>query len=159
MEIEAQVSSEQYLKVIMEFFFKKPIFIFFEIIGILLLGCYILGWNLENTASTPIYYLIFSLFFIFVNPFIFYFYSKIQISKMPEITEKIIYNFGNKNISLTGKNLDSQILWEDIIKIKENSNGFILIQKNKILNFIPKSALNNNYDKFKNLLIEKGFHF
>lgn len=159
MEIEAQVSSEQYLKVIMEIFLKKPIFIFFEIIGLLLLSCYILGWNLENTASTPIYYLIFSLFFIFVNPFILYFYSKIQISKMPEITEKIIYYFGNENISLTGKNFDSLILWEDIKKIIENFNGFILIQKNKILNFIPKSALNNNYDKFKNLLIEKGFRF
>lgn len=157
MEIETQISAHQYLRVMMKLFFKKPAFIFFELIGIVLLCCYFFEWNFENISTTPAYYLWFALFFIFVNPLIFYISSKRQISNMPELTEKIIYNFRKDNILMSGKNINAQILWEDIKKIKENSDWFIFIQKNKVLNFIPKSSLGNRCDEFKNLLLQKGF--
>lgn len=157
MEIETQISAHQYLSIMMKLFFKKPAFIFFELIGIVLLCCYFFEWNFENISTTPTYYLWFALFFIFVNPLIFYISSKRQISNMPELTEKIIYNFSKDNILMSGKNIDTKILWENIKKIKENSDWFIFIQKNKVLNFIPKSSLGAKYDEFKNLLIKKGF--
>ncbi len=157
MKIQTQLFAKEYLNLMMGIFFKRPVFIFFGILGIILLFCFFLGWNIEGTTSTPIYYLLLALFLLVVNPFIFYRAMKKQIYSNPELTEKITYEFTEKQMKLTGETFTVEIPWENIKKIQENKNWFFIQQVQKVMNFIPKSAFGNNLDEFKTLIRKKGF--
>ncbi|MDR3272601.1 MAG: YcxB family protein [Flavobacteriaceae bacterium] len=156
MKIQTQISQKEYLSLTMELYFKRPLNLIFELIGILLIFCYFINRNFEKLPKTPFYYVLFGVLLVVGNPLLFYFLIKNQISKNPQLTEKITYEFSPEIIKTSGENFDEKISWENVLKITENKNWLFIHEKQKVMSFIPKSAFGERYNDFKLLIESKG---
>lgn len=148
MKAITKITQKEYEKLMMVLFYRNPIFIFFAFTGFLLIIAFLLDIKPENTAK-PYYYLLFAFFFLVVNPLVFLYSMKKQLKNNQEMMETIIYEVENNDVlKVTGESFDYQIKIENIYKVIEFKNWFLIYQDKKNLNIIPKKNMDENFQNF-----------
>jgi hypothetical protein len=154
MTIESKLTKKDYQNLMLLLTYRKPMTIVFVIIGILsfiLPVLYLSGFKLPFDKP-PYTQMIFGFVIVFALPLmIIYSANKTFVSNL-RLHEKIIYEFNQDIISITGESFNSQMDWTKIHKIKELKNWILIYQSNQVANIIKKNAFGDNLDEFRELI-------
>jgi hypothetical protein len=139
--------------------YRKPLVIFLTGVGLISFlssASYFAGLKVPIDGS-PYFPLFFGFFVVVVLPFSIYRSAKKSFSSNERINEKIIYEFTEDKIKITGETFNSELSWEKTYKILELKNWFLIYQSSLIANVIPKNAFGDDLKEFKELIGRKPF--
>jgi hypothetical protein len=159
MRIETQVSFKEYLRLMLGLTYKKPFLVFLLCVGIILIIgsiLYLIGFKVPFD-SPPYYQLIFAFSIIFLLPFFVYLSAKKTFSSSGRFQERIVYEFLDDYIKITGESFNSELTWEKTYKITELRNWIFIYQNRLVANIIPKKSFGNNLSEFKELVKRKTY--
>ncbi|MEO1011811.1 MAG: YcxB family protein [Bacteroidota bacterium] len=153
--IESKLTSTEYIRLMFRLTYKRPIFIFITVVGLIMLvssALYFLG--LFTAMDRPPYFQLgFGLFALFFLPFSVYRSAKRNFDSHKRLKEKIIYVFDEEKISISGDSFASEMDWPQTHKVLELNNWILIYQNKLVANVIPKKAFkNNDLKEFKELL-------
>jgi hypothetical protein len=105
----------------------------------------------------PYFQLIFGFAIVALLPFLIYRSAKKNYSTHGRLQERIIYNFTEERITITGETFSSELSWEKTYKIEELRDWILIYQNNIIANIIPKANFGGNLNEFKDWIRKKTF--
>ena len=140
--ITTRLTTNDYSKVLIIGFYKKPGFILVTILGLYLFTTVILDhFKIINYYSDTPYFELFFGLFLLLGPTLITAIAVRQFISNPSFRDDIKYTFGEKGMAVEGITFKSKFLWAHIIKQKEISNFLILYHTKKMGNFIDKTKL------------------
>lgn len=157
--IEIQLSLEDYINVNMHITFRKIIIKVFTGIGILFL--LIALFNLTTWLTTdlnpnfPLGEFILGFIFTFGLPLFVYWNSRLNYKSNARIRERITYSFTEDLLEIKGESFNTQMTWEKMFKVTESKDLILLWQNRQLANVIPKKYLNSEQLKELKALILK----
>jgi len=155
MTITTKITFNNYVKLMLILSFRNVRLILFSIIGInmlLLPLFYLTGLN----DKTPYLTMILGLFVLIIPSVMVYISSKKNYASNTRMQEKIIYEFTDEYIEITGETFKTVMDWSKIYKILE-LRGWILIYQNiEVATIIPKASFGENITAFRKLVKSKN---
>ena len=156
MKIEYKIEQSEYIKLMFYQTYKRPIFIYVTILGVIFLFFIIKDLFLYKTFDdyTSIFITFFTLIFY---PILLYsrfrnFYKSHKILGLKTITE-----INNEGFRDEGEGFEAKILWKNIHKIKELKNWILVYQNSTAYGFMPKRAMTKTQiQEFRNIIIENN---
>lgn len=159
MRIETRLSFKEYLRLKFVLTYKKPIMVFLLCVGIIMfIGSifYFIGFKVPFD-NPPYYHLVFGFSIIALVPFFIYRSAKKNFAFAGRLQEKIVYEFLEDYIRITGESFTSEFTWEKTYKITELKNWILIFQNRLVANIIPKKSFGNNLSEFKKEVQKKPF--
>jgi len=157
MTIDTKLDSKKYLGLMYVMTYRKPMMIFFTLLGLILVIfplLYFLGGNIPYDKP-PWFQLVFGVFIVSILPLSIYIGAKKNFSSLGKLQERIIYEFTEENIKMTGETFDFELGWTKVYRILE-MNKWILIYQSKTTAFIlPKESFGENLNEFRSLIRRK----
>jgi hypothetical protein len=157
MMVETKLDFKKYLWFLFGKTYQKPLMIFLTVCGLTIFitsGLYFLGIKIPF-EDPPYFQVWFGLFLLLILPYVIHRSARRNFSSRGKLQEKIIYEFTEERIIVTGETFKSEIDWSKIYRIVELKN-WILIYQNKIsAYFLPKESFGKNLDEFRNLVKNK----
>jgi hypothetical protein len=157
MIIETQLDFKKYLNLMYGLTYRKAWTIIITISGlVMLIGSilYFVGYPVP-VDNPPFAQLIIGLLVIFI-PFSVYFNSRKNFSSAGRLKEKMIYEFTNDKIIITGETFKTEMNWSRLYKIQELKNWILIYQSRTSANIIPKDSFGDKLIDFKKLVIENN---
>jgi hypothetical protein len=157
MIIETKLDFNGYLKLMYTLTYRKPIVIFLTIIGwTMFIGSilYFMGFNIP-ADSPPYFHVCFGFFVVAILPFSIYWSGKKNFASNSRIQERIVYEFIDDKIKITGETFNSELGWEQTYKIKELKNWILIFQNRQSANILPKEAFGEKLNDFRMLVKSK----
>jgi hypothetical protein len=101
---------------------------------------------------------LFALLLIVGYPAQVYFGARQNYKSNARISEKIIYEFDEEFIQLTGESFTTKLTWEKIYRVTENKDWILIWPNRQLANVIPKTAFKEEELKaFKEIVnLQKG---
>ena len=158
MIIETKLDFKRYLKLMYTLTYRKPIMIFLSIVGLtMFIGSifYFLGFNVP-VDSPPYFQIVFGFFIIAILPFSIYWSGKKNFSSHGRLQEKIIYEFTDEKIKITGETFNSELDWGKTYKIKELKDWILIYENRQIANILPKESFGEKIKDFRILVKSKN---
>ena len=158
MIIETKLDFKRYLRLMYSLTYCKPIMIFLTIVGLtMFIGSilYFLGFNVP-IDSPPYFQFIFGFFIIAILPFSIYRSGKKNFSSHGRLQEKIIYEFTDERIKITGETFNSELDWTKTYKITELKNWILIYQNRQIANILSKDSFGDKISEFRTLVKSKN---
>jgi hypothetical protein len=158
MTIETKLDFKRYLKLMYTLTYLKPIMIFLTLIGIIMFIFSILHFLKFNihVDGPPFFQLFFGFLVIAILPFSIYRNARKNFSSHGRLQEKIIYEFTDEKIKVTGETFKSEMDWTGTHKIVELKEWILIYQNRLIANIIPKDSFGEDLVEFKILAKGKG---
>ncbi len=139
-------------------FYRKGIVIVMTILGLgmfIISSLYFLGFNFPFNSS-PYFPLIFGFVIVALLPWSVYNSGKKNFSSHGMLQEKIIYEFTDEKIKITGESFSSELDWAKFYKIVELKQWILFYQNKQIANILPKEAFGEDIDAFRRLVKSTG---
>lgn len=73
-----------------------------------------------------------------------YFSFKKAFYSNKNIQEKISYRFTDEKVYLKGETFESDFAWQNVFRVKENKDWFLIYQSRTTMNMIPKKYFEKN---------------
>lgn len=159
MKIETQLSFKEYLRLMFVLTYKNPILVFLSCIGVIMfIGAlfYFMGFKVPFD-NPPYFQLIFGFSIVALLPFSIYRSAKKNFTSSGRLQEKIVYEFMDDYIRITGESFNSELTWEKTYKVTELKNWILIYQNRLVANIIPKKSFANNLSEFKEEVKNKPF--
>ena len=156
MKIEYKIEQSEYIKLMFYQTYKKPLFIYVTVLGIIFLIFIIKDLFLYKTFDdyTSIFIAVFTLIFY---PILLYlrfrnFYNSHKILGLKTITEINKEGFRDE-----GEGFEAKILWKNIYKVKELKNWILVYHNSTAYGFLPKRTMTKTQiEEFRNIIIENN---
>ncbi len=158
MIIETKLDFKRYLKLMYTLTYRKPIMIFLMIVGLTMFISsiyYFLGFNVP-VDSPPYFQIVFGFFIIAILPFSIYWSAKKNFSSHGRLQERIIYEFTDEKIKITGETFSNELDWTKTYKIAELKDWILIYQNRQIANILPKESFGEKISDFKILVKNKN---
>lgn len=158
MLVETKLDFNKYLKLNYMLTYRKPIIILITIIGFTLFTgsiFYFLGFNIP-VDSPPYTQFLFGFSAIVILPFFIYWNVKKNFYSHGRLQEKIIYEFTDEKIKITGESFNSELDWEKIYKITEFKNWILIYENIQIANILTKESFGEKIKDFRMLIKSKN---
>ena len=154
MTIETKIDFKRYLKLMYILTYRNASIILLTIIGLIALIMGVLNLIFLDNPQ----YMSFVMGFILIAfpPVSVYMGSKKNFSSHGRLKEKMIYEFTDNMIKITGETFNSEFDWSKIYKITELKDWILIYQNRQIANIIPKESFGENIIDFKNLVRGKN---
>lgn len=145
LEIDIHIKPQQYQKLLLQLVTRKPVFIFFAVLGVaavVYLGAYIMGY-FPTITTFPFPVLVFILALLFL-PYIIYKKGKADYYQNPIVNERVRYMMDEDGIAVAGESFTGAFDWESILKVSESKEWILIKYKDKTSAFIPKHDMTND---------------
>ncbi len=138
--------------------YRRPMIIFLTISGLIMFIFSVLHFtDIDMQVDNPPYFqLAFGFIIIAIIPFSIYIESKKNFSSHGRLKEKIIYEFTDEKISITGETFHSDMDWTKVYKVLELNSWILIYQNRQIFNLLPKESFGDNLQEFRNMVKSKG---
>ena len=158
MIIETKLDFKSYLKLMYSLTYRKPIMIFITIVGLIMFLSsifYFLDFNVP-VDSPPYFQIVFGFFIIAFLPFSIYWSGKKNFSSHSRLQERIIYEFTDEKIKITGETFSSELDWTKTYKITELKDWILIYQNRQIANILMKESFAEKISDFRILVKSKN---
>lgn len=145
-EINTQIEMEDYIKLMFQTSYKRPIMLYLTIFGFIMLVFGILNVTglLVLSESSPLFALVFGFFTVVYLPISIYIRSKKNYKSNGRLQENIKYSFGKEEMNISGSSFNSTLTWDKTYMVKELKNWILLYQTKQVMNIIPKESFSDN---------------
>jgi hypothetical protein len=116
---------------------------------------YLLGAKVPFN-NPPYLQLIFGIVIIFILPLMIVRGANKAYESHLRLQEKMIYEFTQSGIKITGESFNSEMDWTKIYKVKERKNWILIYQSQQVANIIKKESLGDNLIEFRELVKKQG---
>src|SRR5436190_15709847 len=140
MKIRTQITFIEYLKLLYGLIYRKPIMIFIIFIDVIMIawiGSYYL--NLLTIPKPKIYQYITLILISIVQPLVIFNIIWRNYKSSNHLTEPLEIEFTKSEIKMQGRSFYTEIKWENIFKIVEHKNWFLIYQNTLSAIVIPKN--------------------
>jgi len=158
MTIETKLKLKEYIKLMYVLNYRKPIMIFITMLGLtMIIGTlgYFLGYK-EMYASPPYVPGAIGFTFVVLVPFSIYRGAKKNFLSYGRLNEKIVYEFKENGIIVTGESFTSELDWSKTYKVTELKNWILIYQNRQLANVIPKISFSSKLTEFRTLVRSKN---
>jgi len=154
MTIETKLDFKSYLRLMYTLTYRKPLMIFLTVCGLMMFvfSVFYFFGSKVLFIEPPYFQFVFGLFIIAFLPFSIYRSAKRNFSSNGRLQEKIIYEFTDEKIKMTGETFNTEMNWEKTYKILELKNWILIYQNRQIANVLPKNSFGENLIEFKTLV-------
>jgi hypothetical protein len=154
MTIESRLNKKDYQRLILLLTYRKPMMIFFVLIGLLSLILSILFFvGVRVPFDKPPYFqMIFGFFVVIALPIVVIKGASKTFQSNLRMQEKMIYEFNQDGIIITGESFNTEMDWEKVHKIQELRNWVLIYQSNQVANIIKKESIGDNINEFRDLI-------
>lgn len=158
MIIETKLDFKRYLKLMYTLAYRRPIMIYLTIIGLamFLLSIFHFSGIIVPFDSPPYFQILFGFWIIALLPVSVYWSGKKNFSSNGRLQEKIIYEFTDEKIKITGETFSSEMDWAKTHKIIELKNWIIIHQNRQTANILPKESFGEKISDFRLLVKSKN---
>ncbi len=144
---------KRYSKLMTRQFYKKFLVICTMLFGILCLTITVLGIALWEFELSHILNYGISGLLVLVMPYLAVkLKAKRGFDSNKLMQEKIVYEFTEDKIFITGTSFKSEMEWSKIYQVKEVKDWFLLYQSKHLMNLIPKNAMEGKVAEFRTLI-------
>lgn len=145
MRVETKLEFKEYLRLMYILTYRKPIVFVMNFLGIALIAFSVLYFLqiLPPSSFEHIIQLVLGVFLLTYLPFSVYIGTKRTFKTHTLIQEKIIYEFQEESVKITGETFSSEIELKRLYKIHEVKDWFLLYHNNRMMNIIPKPKNND----------------
>lgn len=156
MKIEYKIEQSEYIKLMFYQTYKRPIFIYVTVLGVIFLFFIIKDLFLYKAFDdyTSMFIAFFTLIFY---PILLYsrfrnFYKSHKILGFKTLTE-----INNEGFRDEGEGFEAKILWKNIYKIKELKNWILVYHNSTVYGFLPKRTMTRTQiQEFRNIIIQNN---
>jgi hypothetical protein len=154
MTIDTKLDFKKYLGLMYIMTYRKPMMIFFTLLGLILVFfplLYFLGCNIPYDKP-PYFQLLFGIFIVSLLPVSVYLGAKKNFSSLGKLQERIIYVFTEENMRMTGETFDFELEWTKVRRILEMRKWILIYQSKTTAFILPKESFGENLNEFRSLI-------
>jgi hypothetical protein len=158
MIVETIMTKKDYRNLMLLITYSRPMTIFITIIAVFSFVpsiLYLLGAKLPFN-NPPYAQMIFGVVIIFILPFMIVRGANKAYESHLRLQEKMIYDFTQEGIKITGESFKSEMNWTKVYKVKERKNWILIYQSQQVANIIKKESLGDNLIEFRELVKKQG---
>jgi hypothetical protein len=153
MRIESELTHKDYQRIMFSLAGRKPITIILLVLGFSLTAAsvlFFLGFNIPF-QDPPYLQLFLGLFIIFLYPLFFFLSVRKTYKTHLRLQERIVYEFNQDKIIVTGETFKSEMDWSKIYRIVEFKNWILIYQNKLIANIVKKESFGPDIQHFRDL--------
>ena len=154
MIIESKLTKKDYQKLLLLLTYRKPLMIVIVLIGLLSLILSVLFFLGVSVSfdKPPYFQMIFGFFVVIAMPIIVFRGASKTFKSNLRMQEKMVYEFNQDRITITGESFNTEMDWEKVHKIQELRNWILIYQSNQVANILKKGSIADNIDEFRDLI-------
>ncbi|RYU91944.1 YcxB family protein [Mucilaginibacter terrigena] len=142
MTIKTIITFKEYLKLMYYLTYRKGWTIYVSIIGLVMFITGILSLlNISDLQADPTFALFFGAFAVIFLPISIYFSAKKNFSSNKRLQEEIEFEFAGDKMTVKGSSFSSELGLNEVFKIEEIKQWFLIYQSKQTANFISKANL------------------
>lgn len=156
---EGKLEKQQYARLCIIIYYRRPATIFFSALGLAVLAYIIFMSNVTTSARSSLL-IIATIYgaYILLRPYLIYLNAGNYFTTAKNLQENIRYEFTDDRIFTTGETFKGEKGWDNFYKIVELKHFFLLYHDSRLMNIIPKSYFKSNDDviNLRNLIKNKS---
>lgn len=159
MKINTLLTLEDNRRANFYFTYSRPIMIVFCVLALFfavaLLFLYATGYVMDKVN---LYIMVFYIVYVScVIPLMVYVRTRKYYESNKNLHKPITYEFTDNGIELSGEDISSRYLWENVYQVRESKNMFYIYQSKAIANLLPKRYFSaEEIVEFRDLVKRKG---